>query len=296
MRAKRSWVAVAVGVVGLAIPAPASAANSDCSNDVTKLATIAPGPSNPYAVPSDGVVTSWSFLAGSSVTDMKFKVARSAGGNSFTVVGDDVSRTPLANQLNTFFLRMPVRAGDVIGFWSNVGPSNCFRSVSGSGWGVHFRFDDQLLGSTAAYNTQFPLQLNLSATLEPDCDNDGFGDETQDPELPLSEACGKGGQFLTLDASKNKVRKGKRVTLFGGLSLVTRQGECEAGQTVQLQRKRPSQAIFNTFRQLQTDPAGGFSAKVKVKKTFEYRAQAVETDACLGQISNTEKVKVKKKK
>jgi hypothetical protein len=34
----------------------------------------------------------------------------------------------------------------------------------------------------------------------------------------------------------------------------------------------------------------------KVKKTFQYRAQVAETATCLGGLSNTEKVKVKKRK
>jgi lysophospholipase L1-like esterase len=105
----------------------------------------------------------------------------------------------------------------------------------------------------------------------------------------------KAARTLTLDANKNKVKKGKKVTLSGQLNATGRQGVCESGQTVALQRKRPKQTTFVTFTQDQTDAQGNFSLKKKVKKTFEYRAQVAETDACLGQTSNTEKVKVKKK-
>jgi hypothetical protein len=41
---------------------------------------------------------------------------------------------------------------------------------------------------------------------------------------------------------------------------------------------------------------GHFSARKRVEKTFEYRAQVPETATCAGGISNTEKVKVKKPK
>jgi hypothetical protein len=85
------------------------------------------------------------------------------------------------------------------------------------------------------------------------------------------------------------------VTLTGELNQVARQGACESSQAVQLQRKKPSQTAFTTVEQLQTSATGSFSTKEKVKKTFEFRAQVAETDACLGQTSNTEKVKVKKK-
>ena len=139
-------------------------------------------------------------------------------------------------------------------------------------------------------------QMSISALLEPDCDGDGLGDETQDSALPLSQACGKGNRTLTLDANKNKVKKGKKVRLSGRISSAARQGPCETGQTVELQRKRPKQTVFTTFAQVQTDAQGGFSLKKKVKKTFEFRAQVVETAACTPALSNSEKVKVKRKR
>jgi hypothetical protein len=105
----------------------------------------------------------------------------------------------------------------------------------------------------------------------------------------------KRDRTLSLDANKNKVKKGKRVTLTGRIAETRQAGSCVAGQTVELQRRKPSQADFTTVEQLQTDAAGAFSAKEKVKKTFDYRAQVAETATCLGRTSNTEKVKVKKK-
>jgi hypothetical protein len=86
------------------------------------------------------------------------------------------------------------------------------------------------------------------------------------------------------------------VTLAGRISPAARQGPCETGQTVEVQRKRPKQASFTTFAQVQTDSQGSFSLKKKVKKTFEFRAQVVETAACTAALSNSEKVKVKKKR
>jgi hypothetical protein len=86
------------------------------------------------------------------------------------------------------------------------------------------------------------------------------------------------------------------VTLAGRLTELVRQGECQSGQAVQLQRKEPSQSTFTTVAQLPTDAAGAFSIKRKVKRTFEYRAQVPETATCAGADSNVEKVKVKKPK
>jgi hypothetical protein len=144
--------------------------------------------------------------------------------------------------------------------------------------------------------TGFPIfDMLFSVFVEPDCDGDGQGDETQDPSL-LGGSCPIRNRALTLDANKNKVKKGKRVTLSGRVTELVRQGECQSGQTVELQRKRPSQTEFMTVEQLQTDLAGNFSAKRRVKKTFEYRAQVAAAGGCGAQTSDTAKVKVKKPK
>jgi hypothetical protein len=117
-----------------------------------------------------------------------------------------------------------------------------------------------------------------------------------EPTPPPEPTAAKADRTLTLDANKNKVKEGKKVTLTGQLTQLGRQTECQSGQPVELQRKKPSQSAFTTFEQLQTNAAGSFSTKRKVKKTFEYRAQVPETATCGPGLSNTEKVKVKKPK
>jgi hypothetical protein len=138
-----------------------------------------------------------------------------------------------------------------------------------------------------------PYELLVQAEVEPDCDADGLGDETQDPDL-LAGTCPLRGRTLTLDASKNKVKKGKKVTLTGQVNEVLRQGECQSFQTIELQRRKLWQPGFTTVAQLQTDAAGAFSAKQKVKKNLEFRAQLPETATCGTGVSNAEKVKIRK--
>jgi NHL repeat len=111
------------------------------------------------------------------------------------------------------------------------------------------------------------------------------------PEGPV----GRADRSVTLDANKNKVKKGRKVRLFGRITKLAGQGECESAQNVLLQRKRPKRTAFTTVQQLQTEAQGSFSTKRKVKKTFQYRAEAPETANCAEGLSNTEKVKVKKK-
>jgi hypothetical protein len=300
-----------VVVAGLALPASGSAAvtigatggsaTADCPPDFTWAQDSSAVGSPSYVVPpGGGVITSWSHDRGpaSAMAQLRLKVFRKAGPDTYLTVGHSDFGTLTAAGVNTFATRVEVEGGDIVGFRLAGANTSCRRSGStgdvavASGPGA----PDPPIGSSASFGTVPGYLLNIAATLEPDCDSDGLGDETQDPELPLDAACGKGNRALTLDANKNKVKKRKKVTLSGRLAPTARQGSCESAQTVELQRKRPSQTTFTTFASVQTDAQGSFSLKKKVKKTFEYRAQVVETAACTAALSNSEKVKVKKKK
>jgi Tol biopolymer transport system component len=118
----------------------------------------------------------------------------------------------------------------------------------------------------------------------------------------------RAARTISFDATKAKkkkqagkeprlaVRKGKKAQFSGDVSAPQNVAACEANQPVELQRKKPTQTTFTTFEQLQTDAAGNFSTKEKIKKTFEWRAVVGETQACEDATSNSEKVKAKKKK
>jgi hypothetical protein len=299
---RRVSLPLVVALAVLATPASGEAATqigqtfvpADCDGDDVLLQTSSPG--GQYTVPSDGVITSWSYQGGTFPAQLRLKLARPAGSNLFTIVGESPLETAPTSQLSTFPVRIPVQAGDVLGFYLASGQCR-FPPPSPPGYSYAFYtgMGDVPAGTTAEFLPGGPLQLDIAAILEPDCDGDGFGDETQDPNL-FGGACPARGRAITLDANKNKVKKGKKVTLSGQLTELVRQGECQANQTVELERKRPSQSAFTTLEQLQTDAVGAFSAKEKVKKTFEYQAQVPEAGGCGGQTSNTEKVKVKKPK
>lgn len=99
---------------------------------------------------------------------------------------------------------------------------------------------------------------------------------------------------LTLDASKRKVMKGEKVRLSGAINSPGGSG-CEATQTVELQRVKKGTA-FKPFTSAVTDAAGAFATRVRVKKTYLYRAEVDVRAACLADTSNTKKVKRKRKK
>lgn len=92
------------------------------------------------------------------------------------------------------------------------------------------------------------------------------------------------------------VTKGKKAQFSGDVSAPQSVNVCEANQPIELQRKKPTAATFTTFLQLQSDAAGNFSVKRKIKKTFQYRAVLGQTQACEDATSSSETVKAKKRK
>jgi hypothetical protein len=291
-------IAVLAGLGAFSVAGPASAWGAsqvgetftpDVPSDVNATYLQSTSPGGQYVMPSGGVVTSWSHLAPAGTQQLKLKIARRLSGNQFTIIGESTLETISPGTLNTFETRIAVQAGDVLGVYAVVSRG---LARSAMGYGFHGLEGDPAPGSSPTFGASAgQFQFDLSATLEPDCDGDGLGDETQDPSIASCHP-----RTLTLDANKNKVKKGRKVTLSGQLTQLARQAECRAGQPVELQRKKPSQATFTTVEQPQTDAAGSFTAREKVKKTFEYRAQVAETATCASGLSNIEKVKAKNKK
>ena len=155
--------ATLVGATAAPVPALCAAPN-----------TVVPAAAQ-YAVPAAGVITSWQFQASASVPQLKLKVFRSTGAGSFTVTGSSDARTPVAATLNTFAVRVPVTAGDVIGL-ALLTAGECITSGSGN---FSYVPGDAAVGSTQVY-TQTTGTLDVAANVEPDADGNGYGDETQD--------------------------------------------------------------------------------------------------------------------
>ena len=131
----------------------------------------------PYRAPAAGVITSWSFTTGRhAFTDFKFKVVRFTGNDGLTVASD--TATLPANQRTTNNVRIAVRTGDRIGFFI---PSSGDCLLRSTGATLHLIGSDTQPGQSNTYGAAaagfiFPV----SARLEADADNDGFGDESQD--------------------------------------------------------------------------------------------------------------------
>ncbi len=216
---------VASLVVGaLALPASASAAvaigttggngAADCPADFTWAQDSTAVGSPTYVVPAGGgVITSWSHDRGPALgtAQLRLKVFRKTAPNTYLVVGQSNFETLAAAGVNTFATRVEVAGGDILGFRLTAGPTSCRRSGSSGDLAVASgpAQPDPPIGGSVSFGTVGAFLLNLAATVEPDCDSDGFGDETQDADISLC----KDRNFSFGKLKRNKKRGTARLTV-----------------------------------------------------------------------------------
>lgn len=269
-------IAAAVAIASLVVPLDGAGAVTQIGQTFQgATGNCSPGtrlqsgsPSGQYAAPSPGVITSWSIQSGSGSAPVKFKVARNAGGDNFAIVAEsEFQSIDTANVLNTFPIRIPVLAGDVIGHYAGT-PSvfGCTRSAPG--FTVHqSAFDaNPAPGTTSAFTPSPALQLSLSAVLEPDCDSDGFGDETQDPD---TKVC-KDSEFSFGKLKRNKKRGTAKLTVTApGPGTLTLAGKG-------LVKQRPG-ALHRNGWALTKTVAGAGAVKLKIKPKGRRKAKLAKT-------------------
>ncbi len=175
---------------------------------------------NSYTVPTNGVITSWSFEAAADFfPPLKLKVVRPAGGDDFTTVGESQLETPHASSLNAWPTRISVRAGDLLGNSYSDSTAGLRLLVTASGFNAHqlcFECGDPVFdppaGTTATYTPAFDVQIDVSAVLESDADQDGFGDESQDKCVGTPGTANGCPSTVTIDKLKQKGDSKVKVT------------------------------------------------------------------------------------
>lgn len=167
-----------------------------------------------YTVPADGVITSWAFLADSDGAKIRLTVVRAVGNGQYTVVGESDQVTAAPGQQQSFATRIPVKAGDYLGTVAAAGKSIAFTGAQGDA--VLLTPGDQPAGSTGSYSNVSQIRIDATASVEPDADGDGFGDETQDscPTDPSLQSRCTSNLSMTVTADKRSVIPGSDVT-FG---------------------------------------------------------------------------------
>lgn len=191
MKTPRMALAGAAALLLLAIPAGSAGAveiGSRCAAEgagdglVVPVGQIAGGPT--YVAPSAGVITSWGAniaSVGSWGFRLKLVVPGSVPGN-WLVTGES-SQATFTTGLNTIPARLPIAAGTSIATFSSTGAATCLTGVplGESTADEKFRSTDVPIGQELDTNsTSLGSRLALFATIEPDVDGDGFGDESQD--------------------------------------------------------------------------------------------------------------------
>ena len=199
MRGRRLGLAILGAALAMALPATGAGAativGDDCVADKivvdrTIVQLTAGDPATQLTVPADGVITRLQISgppAFPGTLAQWFKVLRPTGGiNGFQVAEEDVL---LVKGVSSFSYRLPVRAGDRLGLASGGQVFYCGDGIGNSVGSVKGNLP---LGSTAAFGVTEGVAVPVLATIEPDADRDGYGDETQDacPQSALlREAC-----------------------------------------------------------------------------------------------------------
>jgi Ca2+-binding RTX toxin-like protein len=177
--------------IGQLAPAPASATCTNGPFDLVQRVTVG----QQYIVPegiNNPIITSWIHQAapGAGQT-LSFKVFRKVadpppGGGTYLQVGHDGPRPLNPGILNAFPVSIRVQAGDVIGVNDENAltvPNACLFNTSNAD--IHLERGGSLVdGQEGVFGVDNPGErVNVIARVEPDCDNDGLGDQTQDTNL-----------------------------------------------------------------------------------------------------------------
>ncbi|HEX6228625.1 MAG TPA: hypothetical protein VFZ41_04080 [Solirubrobacterales bacterium] len=180
-------IAAAIGLLfaahlGAASASAATEVGNDCVGnavdvDVTMVQRSSAS-ARPLSVPAAGVLTRWSVevINYPGAVLHSLKVLRPMATSQFRAVAEAYAR--VRSGLNSFEARLPVQKGDRFGLGGTGEIFYCEGlSASEELWKGGF---DLPLGNQGFFVTDPAAGVPLVATVEPDADGDGYGDESQD--------------------------------------------------------------------------------------------------------------------
>jgi hypothetical protein len=170
-----------------ATPPPTATTAADCGANTGHVTRTSGATANPYIATASGVITEWQFKADATgipgTLALQTLAADPNNNTIFTPLTESAFEFPAVGQLNRFKTRLPVSAGQFVGLWSVTASHGCYYLTSS---GAFTDFGSltpapQPGSGPSMYGTATgSAATNVAATIEPDGDNDGFGDETQD--------------------------------------------------------------------------------------------------------------------
>lgn len=155
---------------------------ADCTANTGHVTDPVTG-TNPYAAPLSGVITEWRFRAEANpgTIVMQILAADPMNNSTYTPLAETPAAALIADQLNKVQARIPITEGQLIGLRTVTASHGCYATATG--FTEHGSAPPAPLpgGGPAMYGFgSGGNATNIAATIEPDADNDGFGDETQD--------------------------------------------------------------------------------------------------------------------
>lgn len=180
-------LATAISSLGAATTSAATEVGDECDgNEASGLYSLVPeqhasGGTLPLSAPSDGIVTGWTIRSIHSAPVVEqatiFRPTEATG--RFQAVAESDPLT-IGSGLNNFAARLPVRAGDRFGL-VGVGTDSPLFCLTGNVEDHTWSYPGSVeAGSTQQFAAGAFVRVPLVATVEPDVDGDGYGDETQD--------------------------------------------------------------------------------------------------------------------
>ncbi len=262
-----------------------------------------PGPI-PLTAPTSGVITKVKMNVAAALPFAipgQAKLLRSAGGNNFTVTNQ--TNVNIGTGQTVADARMPVSTDERLAFhglpFSYLGtdyPGFIFICASpGSKFG--FNPGDVSPGSTAEFAESGEAIVPLAAIIEPDADNDGYGDETQDG-CPQSAAVQVPCPPVNLSATK-QVNKGSVVIVAttDSAAAVTVKGVVKLGKGRKAKlnggTKSLTPGVLGKFTLKFTKKVKAKLAELSPKQSLTLKATVTGTNVA-GQVTKkTLKVKLK---
>ncbi|HVD41039.1 MAG TPA: hypothetical protein VNC16_08565 [Solirubrobacterales bacterium] len=270
----------------------------------TLLTLSTPATDLPLSAPVSGVITK---VKVKSEIPFPFsvptyvKVMRPTGGENYTVINQQTIQA--VNGQAVADARMPVQAGDKLGIH---GPPFTYEGTPLEGFTLYCNEvpgalgvapGDVAVGSSATFMNATEARVPLAAVIEPDADNDGYGDETQDG-CPLSAAAQTTCPLIALDTSAKVGKKAVTIVITASSEgPVTVKGVAKLGKGKKVTLKAGPKTVF---------PGKLASFKLKFKSKLTKRLKELEPSKKLtlkitasatnvaGQVS-TDKLKVKLK-
>ena len=112
------------------------------------------------------------------------------------------------------------------------------------------------------------------------------------PGAPGTPGGALSGRALELVAAQSSVARGRSVRLNGTLEAFANEARCQAGQTVEIQRRTGTTSRYTTIASARTAADGSFSSSVLATRSAFVRARIAQDAACLGAVSQREQIQV----